>query len=343
MKLRISVIIAAAFLAANPVLADKAPTVDELLEILGESNKRAKLDKGGIIWGGASQNEANDASLAGYMVARVNGSIPDIIKFLNTSPDMPSMKIYPIADSSDETLGKALKQVVFTKKDKKDVKLLLDPKPNSKFNYSNAEIAEIAKLMKAYKAGETDYKTDEEVAGAALQNLMAKRYRAYLKDGLAGIAPYQRSETKQDNPGEQFIDAAGALIAAPKYFPDFMKALHDFPKGAESGSYENVHSMMIEEAQGRVLYTLNHAMIEQTDDFAYIMQREYYLSHTLEILSIITLMIKDEQGTLMVILAQTATDMVAGAARPIAGPIGRTVMSYNLKPLFKVLQEEFGK
>ncbi len=51
-------------------------------------------------------------------------------------------------------------------------------------------------------------------------------------------------------------------------------------------------------------------------------------------------MLADGDSTFVGVLTQTATDKAGGKARPVAAPIGRTIMAYNLRPLFEAMREK---
>jgi hypothetical protein len=51
-------------------------------------------------------------------------------------------------------------------------------------------------------------------------------------------------------------------------------------------------------------------------------------------------MLAGGDSTFVGVLTQTVTDKVSGKARPVAVPIGRTIMAYNLHPLIAAMREK---
>ena len=123
--------------------------------------------------------------------------------------------------------------------------------------------------------------------------------------------------------------------------PEFLEAVRNFPQDDE-GRYEHEFGWLEMEVQGRPLFLLSHMIADEQDDYALFFLREYYVSNTLDFLTVLTIMLPDGDNTFVGVLTQTSTEKVAGAARPVAAPIGRTIMAYNLRPLFESMQKRLG-
>jgi hypothetical protein len=321
--------------------ADSPPSVDELLALIGNSSSRDALDRGKIIWEGRKSQEADSNALAGAAMAIFPASIDEILAVWESDSDSDSATttFFPIDDSSAEALEASFSDVRLSSKDKTDIKLLLNPRGTKKFNYSQAEIRTLEEFSRSYRSGNTGYETDAEAASAALRSLLMERHRRYKAVGTEGLEPYLRGKNKQVVPAEKMDRALSTNKALIEYLPEFIDALRNFPEaGAEK--YDHAFGWVEVTESGRPLFLLNHTMSDVQDDYALFFLRQYYLTNTLDFLAVLTVMLTDGDSTFVGVLTQTATDKVGGRARPVAAPIGRTIMAYNLRPLFEAMREK---
>jgi hypothetical protein len=328
-------------LATNAAQAeDRPPTYEEFISISGLEKHQRSVDDGKIAWEGRPQQEADAAALAGAMLARVPADIPDIIEFLATSPDLPISSMVAIDDSTPETLKASFATATLTMGDRTDIKYLLKPKPTEKFNYSAAEIEWLKEFAARYREGESAYTSDAEAATAALQQLLTGRFKEYREKGLLGAAPFQHSKSKTLNIAQQFEESLDKRSYMRAYVPDFRSALENYPD-EHTTDYKNEFFLIRDTAMGRPLFILNHAMTNMQDDYALSVQQQFYVSNTLDMMTVTTLMLREETDTVVIMLVQASTHLLEGAARPVAAPVGRTVMTYTLKPIFKAMLAEF--
>ena len=326
--------------AAASATADTAPSINEFLEAAGHKKSIKALDGGKLIWQGRKEQEADDTALAGAVLGKFRASIPEILDVMNNDPEVTTYELIPIDDSSPEALADSFANVEISSEDKKEIDFLLNPEPTDKFNYSALEISALAEFAEDYRAGGSGFDSDAQAATAAFRILLTNRYLTYTKQGMSSLEPYQQKGGKQIDVAEKFELAVSVWGALPQFFPDFIQALEAFPEAPATG-YEHEFSLTESEASGRPLFLLNHAMTDIQDDYAVLALREFYVSHTLDFLTVLTILIQEGDYTLVGILTQTSTGLISGMARPVAAPIGRTIMAYNMRPILEVLRERF--
>ena len=318
------------------------PTVDELLQDAGLDSYRGDLDDDKIVWLSAPKSEPDSNSVAGFMMARYPASIADIVDALYNDPRISNSLADEIDDSSPGKLAASFSQVQVDPAEKKDITALLNPSEGSAFNLSGDDIARLQSMAQANRESAQPL-SDVEQATEALRDVLSRRYIAYRDEGPAGIAAYQRSGDRVVSPGENLQSATATYRIIAHYFPEFFAELEAWPEiGSGDPSYKHSLTWSREEQRGRPLFVLEHAMQDLNEDYALIVQRQYYISHTLDNLQVAMLMLPEGERTVVFILTQTSTDIVAGMGRVVAAPIGRHMIKRNVQPIFTVLRDRFG-
>jgi hypothetical protein len=318
------------------------PTVDELLDAAGLDRYRDAIDDDEIVWLSAPGSEPDTNAVAGVMMARYPATVAEIVDALYNDPRISNSLADEIKDDSTESLMASFAQVQLAPSETKDIVALLDPSEGSGFNLSTEDIARLKALDKANRERKAP-RNDADQASLSLRDLLSRRYLAYRDQGPEGIDDYQRTDSRTVSPGENLQTATGKYRLIAHYFPEFYAELEAWPVlGAEGGAYVHSLTWSREEQSGRPLFVLQHSMQDLHEHYALIVQRQYYISHTLDNLQVAMLMLPEGDRTVVFILTQTSTDKVAGMGRFVAAPIGRHMIKRNVQPIFTVLRDRFG-
>ena len=317
-------------------------TVDEFLEVADLTRYSDAIRDGKIVWLSAPQSEHDSNSVAGVMMARYPASVAELVDAMYTDPRISNSLADEIDDSSPESLVESFSAVRLKPSEKKDIALLLEPRAGAGFNLSEGDIHRLSELAQVNRNSE-DPLGDADQASLSLQDLLRRRYIDYRDEGPAGVAAYERAKGEVVSAGENLQQATATYRLMAKYFPGFYEALEAWPENIEGGK-DYVHSLTWsrEEQSGRPLFVLQHSMQDLREKYAMIVQRQYYVSHTLDNLQVAMLLLPEGEQTVLVILTQTSTDKVAGMGRIVAAPIGRHMIKRNVEPIFSVLRERFG-
>lgn len=319
------------------------PSVDELLQAAELERYRGAIDAGELVWLSAPKSEPDGNSVAGVMMARYPATVSAIVDALYNDPRISNSLADEIDDSTPEALVASFDRVQLAPSETKDIELLLNPRQGSGFNLSAEDIARIKELPDLNPASSTPLSAAER-ASAALRDVLRHRYIAYRDEGTAGIDDYQRSDSRTVSPSVNLQSATGRYRIIAHYFPQFYSELEAWPQtGAEGNRFVHSLTWSRSEQSGRPLFVLEHSMHDLHEEYALIVQRQYYISHTLDNLQVAMLLLPEGEQTVLFILTQTSTDKVTGMGRFVAAPIGRHMIKRNVEPIFSVLRDRFGQ
>jgi hypothetical protein len=174
-----------------------------------------------------------------------------------------------------------------------------------------------------------------------LHKMLWSRVQAYRASGLAGIAPYARSDGEQRRPGEELqrvVAQASALLQ--KHAPPFADALTRYPR-AKPSDLEEAFYWVVHNQDNRPTVTLRHRMTLAIGDAVMAADRELYVSQGYNEMQAIGALVPVDGGTIVFYSAHTSTDRVGGAATAMKHSIGRKVMSKQLKEIFERSRNRF--
>ena len=205
-------------------------------------------------------------------------------------------------------------------------KLYKNAAPGSDLNLSKDEIAMFKKC-----------KTHEEVENC-LRQVFLDRFRAYKKNGLAGIKPYARSK-KEFSPGDELKTQLEAGKILPKYSPVFNKYLLTYPNNKPDGveeSYFWVNSIIDEKPTIALVHRVG---MPQNGGFVYA-ERHFYLSRSHNCLQGIgaALPLNDEEAVVLY-ATRTSTDQVSGFGGSAKRGIGNKIMGGRMAENFERARE----
>ena len=173
---------------------------------------------------------------------------------------------------------------------------------------------------------------------ASWRRVLASRYDAYRKGGLAAIRSYQREDGKQFYPGRELSKTTNAMPGLKATLPDLHQALLVYPKPAQH-NYESRFFVIKQIIEDRPAFVLKHWVLDTRPDHLVLIERLFYMSHSLNTMQIvIAAMPYDDKRTLVTLTNQSFTEAVAGRGGAIAHAIGRKIVTRQVRPLFENLQ-----
>jgi len=335
-------------LADIDIVTAKAPiTAEDFLQKAGLGVHLQSLLAGEIVTVGRPEQEIN-TELNVAMLVFISASLPDTVAALQQQSTTVSN---PLIIAVEEIKGhlnatgekNIFKNVKFDESDSREVNLLMKIGPGSDYNLSRDDIALFQRAADKVRARKGEYASAAEAMSHIMRKILNNRYTSYRLGGLKALTPYQRSKSSQVSPTEELIVATESMIILQQHFPLFYLCLRYFPdKNAE----KFVHQFFwVKQRQDkRTLFVLKHWLADIESDYALIVERQYYLSNTLNSLQVGILCLPYRSGTLVALLNQVFTEKVdVRVGKKIAKRIGRQQVDKQIRPLFENLRATFAQ
>ena len=290
---------------------------------------RDKLVAGEVIRITSGATEVEKAQIASAAFLYVPAPLSDIREVLEAGrPYTRGTTVAEQLEGPDATVT-----VVGTKTPlgDRDLRTLENVKPGDKLNLSAEEIRWLQGKDPNHPQATQDFQ-------ATFNEILTERYRAYRDKGASGVAPYQRSRTKQYLPSEALIEGSKSAEVLQEYFPEFFDTLVNYPQVEGPGVVDRFYALE-QEVEKRRQFVLNHWFVSSADDHVLVAQRHYYVSHTYNVLQLIFIALPYRDGTLIGMLNQTFTEQVTGLTAGVAHKIGRGMIADEIEKSFEWLQE----
>ena len=318
------------------------PTADEVFQELYLSDiDRKSIWQGKIVdW---SPSEGSDRELAIGFVGLVKGKPKDLYQSYR---EALVLKEVPVITAYGNLTGEGtladLAGVKLQPNGEKEAKRYLNAQPGNELNLDAKEIA----AFQALKAGgDADAVPVEQVEILVRQGLLA-RYQAYRKEGLSGIAPYERGGTDQLRAGDELLLSTKGLKGSAKHLPAFHKFLLNYPNGLtkeEAKHLEEFFYWLNIDVFGRPTYVLVHRMLYHVGDAALAVERHFYASHDYNSMLQQVAALPTKDGTVLFYTGRVSTDQVAGFTSAMLHPVSRAIAAPYLKDMFLKIQAKAGK
>lgn len=205
-----------------------------------------------------------------------------------------------------------------------EARLLTKAQPGKEFNLSEEEFEVLAAKLGDVKKGDANALTK---VSAAYRSILLDRFRLYSKGGIEAIQPYARERNETTSPGAELV--AAFKEAEPfllRYFPDFAAALAGFPESAVAG-ISHRFSWLKRRLQDRPAFILLHETYTGDAHYCLLSERQYFVGHSYNSLSAITLMLPFDDSTAIFYVNSTRTDRITG----FLGSVGRSVGQDRLR------------
>jgi len=183
--------------------------------------------------------------------------------------------------------------------------------PGSQFNLSTQEFQTIQAANSAQPGA----------ASQLYQNILLQRWQAYRQNGLNGIAPYDRGDGTEANPGGELQTATQNNTVLASYFPELYNAWLNYPATLPAGAEERFF-WLNRQVQSRPTAALVHRIILSTANGGVILSRQFYAGHSYNSNQITIAFLPYLNGTLVFYANKTFTDQVAGFGSSFKHSIG---------------------
>lgn len=301
--------------AVIQVHAANLPDAQELMQVLGIDRKElANLDRGEIV--PFEVAEGGEKELAAGVVLYLPGSPSKIIQFINDKglaaidSDVIAQGVIPAQATLDAFKGFALKAGA------DEAKAFLKAAPGSRFNLSAEEFQALRDTRSAQSDG----------ASQAYRKILLERWQSYRKNGLKGIAAYDRGNGIEANPAGELRDATEANKLLARYFPELYKAWLNYPAAVPSGAKERF-VWFNRKVEGRPTVILGHTVMFSAGELGeVILSRQFYVGHSYNSNQLTVACLPYRNGSLVFYANRSFTDQVTGLGSSLKRSIGREQM-----------------
>jgi len=299
--------------------------VDHILKDSGFSQQAIDEVKAGKLHNGGNLQASSDKELSVKLAFQIQAAKIENVKvlFLNSpakkeyDPTVESLGM--IAASGGEGSLEDFTNLKLTNATVMD-KLYKKSAPGSDLNLAKSEIAKFKGL-----------KTHDEIE-KCLHQILLERYRAYKKNGLAGIPNYARSK-KEFSVADELKRMVEASTLLKKYAPGFQKLLLEYPDAAPEGMEESffwVNSII----DDKPTIALVHRMgVPEGDGYVY-MERHFYISRSHNCLQGVGAAVPSDDGIVVMYATRTSTDQVSGFGGSAKRTIGNKLMGGRMAENF---------
>jgi hypothetical protein len=298
------------------------PTVQDFLTLMELSSDDVARAKAGEIIEGTTKG-TNDRELVATMAFLVPGVQPDdIVKrgkggLLDKIDDQTiAFAILPEKPSVQDFAKLKLRP--------EDVKAFSNAEAGDDLNLSAAEIAALQKL---------DSKATAAQVEGVVDGLLLARLEAYKTKGLAGIAPYQRSDDEVRSAGADLESASKGSKGLQQVAPEAYKALLDYPSAVPTGTQQSFRWSYID-AHDEPTIVLTQNLYIPDGGVWIVVQRQFYVSKGYNCEQALAAFVPVKEGTAVFYVNRTSTDQVMGFGGGAKRSIGSKLLGSSLKALF---------
>ncbi len=334
----------AAFVAtASPIVAQEIPIddVERMITYLGfKESDVPKLLGGEIITVKESLKEGSDKEMAVGVAILLPTTIERAVEIMRIGLNYAiDNSVLDYKRMSRDTPSQAdFVELGYTADELNEVKKMLKVKAGSQFNFSEAEIARFKRLAKELKG--KSVKKDpsvREAVNAELRAVLLERYRAYRESGVSAIEPYTRGKKKASPADELTLAINEDALRDQRLAPlirVLQKAWWEYPEVVVEG-VENDFFWAKTDVQNRPCFVLSHVMSYHDSQGALTADRQFYVGHDYNSLTIVMGALPVEGGIVVFYRNRTFTDQVAGFGSGLKKGIGRGQMQSTVIKLFK--------
>lgn len=324
--------------AASPV------TAQEILTHFPASLKET-LDRGEVASLVRDEQEVNPSGLAITLAIKVSAPQAQAAEKLRTlSPNKdPNEKIVQReirAAPGSKDLAAAFAEVSFTDAEQQELVKLLGAAPGDDFNLSSEELGWVKAAGAAFKPDAAPSPALGKAMADAYRRILASRYEAYRARGLDGIAPYARKNGKTTQSSKELISTTETMTLLRDKHPTLYQAVRNYPAQG-SDFVQHRYFWVKRTVENRPQFSLRHEMTRVDPGSVYVIDRHYYMSHTLNALQVLILCLPYQDGTLIALVNQSFVDKVGGSV--IGRAIGHRIVASETMPLFDRLKAAFPK
>lgn len=305
----------------------EAAELDELMAALSFSPEEVAAVRAGKFVSGRLES-ASDRELAIALVVKLPIEPQDLVAILagggalssNTKVKHFGAVPKPLAteDLADITLGPD------------QIKRWRNAVAGEHINLSEDEFSELHTAL-ASSGGEP---ASVEAIQEAARQIFYSRMRLYQISGLAGIAPYRRSDGNVRDPAHEIRLASIADMKIGLLPSGFYDVLLGYPDRIPA-QFQEVFFWTLEEGPGGELVNLTHRFAVAEDGGFGTVQRQFYVSAGYNMEQAISRILPVEDGSIWLYTNRTSTDAVDGFGGSARRSIGDGMLEGELKSVIR--------
>lgn len=218
----------------------------------------------------------------------------------------PRRRVASSGEISSGDVEGELAPVRFPASSADEIARYLDAGPNETLNLSAAEIASFRALRANGKTAAHGPEVEVVVRAS-----LARRYRAYRQGGVEAIAPYSRAFAALSEPGRELAQTLQNAVYLARYMPEVHASLARYPEGAALHSKSRFF-WYVSSLKQRPSFALGHRVSVAHSDMSVVVERIYYVSHTLNSGQIAIALIPTREGKLFAYVSRVWSDELGG-------------------------------
>ncbi|MGY6277263.1 hypothetical protein [Methylomonas sp. MgM2] len=222
-------------------------------------------------------------------------------------------------------------QLEFGTMQEEEADSFLQAKPGDRFNLSSDEYRSLSSI-------ESSGIAVRETAARQYRAFLLRRLQAYKRDGLKGVAPYDRDGNQSDTASALREFAISNHVLA-QYFPDLYRLWLNYPADLPTDTEEKYlwFNLTIED---RPTPVLAHRIIRTNPESAVILARQFYVGHSYDASELTIGCFAYREGAIVFYARRMSTARVAGIGSGLRHSIGRARMrSEMLKRMQRLKQD----
>ena len=214
------------------------------------------------------------------------------------------------------------------------------PEADGTFNATHKELAALKRVaLESRNSGAAEQQIVAAIE-VVVRDLLAARVNEYRAGGLAATRPYD-VDGKQIHPGDYLANSLRPMKLLREEEGQFYRAFTGYPKVQNSYEHQFFVTTETEPDSKRPLTSLKHWMVKREDGFTLIGERKFYISHSLDAMHTLILLLEQDEQCYVFLVNQSFTQKVTGMGSFIAHKVGRYKLKQNILPLFRALKASF--
>ncbi|MGZ8238854.1 MAG: hypothetical protein ACXWTY_13400 [Methylobacter sp.] len=326
-KFRLRTVLILGLVSVIPIQAANTPDSRELIQLIGINQQElANLDQGKTVTFNVAEGGENE--LAAGIVIYLPAAPSKIIGFFKNKglasldTDVTAKGTIPLQAVPDSFKGFGFKA------GDDEAANFLQAKPGSQFNLSTQEFQALQNTGFALP----------DAASQAYRKILLERWQAYRKNGLKGIATYDRGNGTEANPGAELRTATLDSEMLARYFPELYKAWLNNPAALPSSAHEQFF-WLNRKVEGRPTAILGHRVMLTAGAGEVLLSRQFYAGHSYNSNQLIIACLPYRDGSLLFFANRSFTDQVAGLGSSLKHSIGREQMESSLVKQLTILRK----
>lgn len=293
------------------------------------------LAKGDVCWQELPDAEVDDAALVGMVAVRLTADMDTVLEQLyRTQPGATNLALDVRSDAS---VRESLNRFALPRGEHTDLDWFFEPVADGTFNATSEELGILrSAAVQSRERGDTREQNIDAIE-EAVRDLLAARVNEYRATGLSAVRPYDIGR-KQIHPGDYLANSLRPIRLLREEEPGFYAAFLDYPNVQNSYEQRFFVTTETEPDSNRPLTSLKHWMVKQADGYTLIAERKFYVSHSLDAMHTLILLLERDETSYVFLVNQSFTQKVTGLGSFVAHRIGRRKLKQNVLPLFEALR-----